>query len=298
MDSLLANPIVKVAVLPFAVGFLCALALRGLRASTRVTGLALGIAFCGLFLMLEGLPPVVPIAAKQKLAYLVLLAVVLGVGLVPLVKDLRLRGAMAAAFLLLSLVWLGWRKIAGQPTPELFLLLLAFWLAGTAVLTGASWLAGRSSPGGGAETMSAPILLLVAALASSLVAILGAYIGFSQHAGALGALLGGYLLVEFLLFAVTGKASDGFGAEAVFALGGSWLAGLAVAILFARDVSLPAVGLVALVFAMAPLAARLTKKMKVGRDMTRRLLAPVLYGAIVALPGAAGVAVAWLASAS
>jgi hypothetical protein len=58
---------------------------------------------------------------------------------------------MAAGFLLLSVLWLGWRKITGKPAPELFLLLLAFWLVGTAILAGTSWLAaGSSSPDSGA----------------------------------------------------------------------------------------------------------------------------------------------------
>lgn len=300
MDTLLANPIVKVAVLPFILGLLCALALRGIHASTRMTGLVLGVAFCSLYLILEGLPPVPPVASKQKLAYLTPLAVVLGVGLVPIAKGQRLHVAVAAAFLLLCLVWLGWRKITGKPTPELFFLLLAFWLIGTAILAGTSWLAGSSAAPGGDDVqgMRAPILLLVAALASSIVAILGAYIGFSQLSGALGALLGGYLLVEFLLFAIAGKAPNAFGAEAAFALGGGWLAGMAVALLFAREVSLPAVAFVALVFALAPFAARLASGIEADQKKSRRLLAPTVYGAVVALPGAVGVAIAWVASTS
>lgn len=103
-------------------------------------------------------------------------------------------------------------------------------------------------------------------------------------------------MVEFLVFVIADKAPREFGAEAAFALGGAWLAGLAVALLFARDVSLPAVALVALVFVLAPLAAKLAPPIETGQPTTRRLLAPVAYGAIVALPGAAGVAVAWLAS--
>ena len=101
-----------------------------------------------------------------------------------------------------------------------------------------------------------------------------------------------------MLFVLAGKAPNGFGAEAAFALCGPWLAGMAVALLFARDISLPAVALVALVFALAPLAARLAPKMKVGQGVTHRLLAPIIYGAVVALPGAAGVAIAWMASTS
>jgi hypothetical protein len=264
-----------------------------------VTGFVLGAAFCAIYLMLEGMPPLAPVSSKQKLAYLVLLAVVLGAGLLPMVKDPRLRGAIAAAFLLLSLVWLGWRKITSQPTAELVLLLLAFWLAGTAILAGTSQRAGRkSSPGGGAAGLHAPILLLVASLASSLVAILGAYIGFSQLSGALGALLGGYLLVEYLAFAFTAKTPGGYGAESAFALGGAWLAGLAVALLFARDVSLPAVLLVGLIFVVGPLTAKLVQQIVNTPGMTRRALAPIIYGAIVAVPGAAGVVVAWMASTS
>ena len=294
---MLANPIVKVAVLPFVLGLLCALALRGVQASSRVTGLVLGLSVCAVYLMLEGLPPVPPVASKQKLAYLVLLSVVLGVGIVPLVKDRRLGAVVAAGFLLLSLLWLGWRKITGNPTAEFFLLLVVFWLAGTAILAETSRLARRSSVrGGAAETMRAPMLLLIAAFAGSLVAILGAYIGLSQYSGALGALLGGYLLVEFLIFVIADKEPREFGAEAAFALGGAWLTGLAVAFLFARDVSLPAVALVALVFALGPLAAKLAPAVENGEPMGRRLLAPITYAAIVALPGAAGVVVAWLAS--
>jgi hypothetical protein len=55
VDTLLANPIVKVAALPFVLGSLCALALRGFQASTRATGLVLGVASCAIYLELEAI---------------------------------------------------------------------------------------------------------------------------------------------------------------------------------------------------------------------------------------------------
>jgi|GEM_PF-1082079 len=127
-------------------------------------------------------------------------------------------------------------------------------------------------------------------LASSLIAIFGGYMGMSMFNGALTALSGGYLLVNYLRY-LRGNA-DAFQLRGIAAIAFSWVAftGLLVTALLAPKASAPAlitaassVVTASFAYLYAPLALAVPYALR-----------PLLLGGLAAVPALAGIIIAGL----
>lgn len=234
----------------------------------------------GLVLM-EGVPPLPPVASKQKLvvgsAAMTGVFFLLDLFSLPRWTD-RVLGLLATLGLG---IWLGWRRLAPFDSIEPWLLVVTVSL----VAFGIGWLLRRRDTKGG--SVSAGPLILATALALAAVAGLGGSASLALFSSALAGSIGGLLLVGF----VTAQTR-----AHVPALGsvGSWLsvaflAGIATSLLyFVPDTSRTALALVAVV----PLAGFVADRVPLP-EAREALLRPILLFAVgLALVGlAAGVAV-------
>lgn len=294
----LQTPEFQSGILPFLTAlvgtFLFALVVRtsGNRPSAAGwTAIILPTGFLLTYWVLEGIAGFPPVASKQKVFYLAALAT--AAGLVLHLAGARTRAVTAAGLVwsLVALVWLTERQIgsAGLSLIVTLVILAAASVVvfaalgaadrapatGTAEATdGATHHPGALQPGGG---------LMVAAFAAGIVSLQGAFIGMAQLSVAVGALLGGYLLVAWILYLAAGRAMR-FGPFGIIGLGGAWLACVYVMVLFAGQMNLWALALILLTFLLIPVAARLRSR----RDgALGRALQPVFFGAIVAVPAIA-----------
>lgn len=272
-------------VFPFVVGLVLALLLRlipGARAGRALAPFALGLGFLVAYWGLEGIAPWPPVASMQKLMYLALVAVVLGIGLQG--AGAGAVRALAVLYPLGALGWLAERQIMAGPEAAFMLRLLLLWVAGTLALLLLDR-AGRS--GAEAGSVRAGTLLMVAALAGGPVALWGAFIGGALLSIATGAVAGGFLLVAYVDHVRSGKA-PAFGAAGVIGLGGPWVATLFVVALYGPDVSPWALACLLLAFVVAAVASRAGTAETAGA----RALRPVLYGLAVAVPAVAAIVIA------
>lgn len=235
------------------------------------------VALLAIYWLLEGLPPFPPIAAKQKLFYLIVLLAV------PAALAPRL-GAVGWALLSTALmsaafVWLGINKFAGGPALVTFLP-----VAGVALLliSGASFIPQDGSRHAG---FAAPLAILAMALAGAALALVGAFIGLAQLLGATAALIGGYLAPRYLLL-----LSGGSPPAIAMTPDTHWFV-LAVVVvmllltsLLAPNVSLAAMALLA----FTPAVAAATPPLR----SVAYPIVPLLSGILAAIPAAAAVLVA------
>ena len=289
MDGLLQNPAVQGGVIPFIFGLVLLLALRW--GSGRWAALAPALAFVVAYWVLEGIAPFPPVASKQKLMYLAWGALALGV-----VLEVARAGQwpvriVAAIFTALAAVWLAWNKLKAGPDGALVLELVLLWAGGTLVL----WLLDgasrhREAARGG---LHPPSLLLVAGFAGGFVALLGAFIGFAQMSIATGAILGAYMLVNYAIYVKSGNA-PAFGPMGTIGLGGAWVSGAFIAVLFGGNVNAGAIAVLIAVF----LADLIGRQLPSGAGIRGRILTPLAYGLIAVVPAAVAVIWAWATSAS
>ena len=223
------------------------------------------------------MPPFPPIAAKQKLFYLVI-ALALLAALTPHLKA-RTFELASAALLAAAFVWLGVNKFIGGAGASTFLPVIAVALL---LIAGASFL--RQDTGKHAG-FAAPACVLAMAIGGAGLALAGAFIGLAQLLGATAALIGGYLAPRYLLV-VSGRSSP---ANAM-AAGPSWFVLAAVAAmllltsLFAPNVSLLAMALLAL----TPVATAVAPPLHSIAEPIR----PLLSGVFAAIPAAAAILLA------
>lgn len=292
MSELLQDPAVQGGYIPLLLGIVLALLIRlagGRELGERWTVLAVCIAWLIAYWILEGVRwPAV--ASKQKIFYIVAVAFALGWILeVARPRHGWLIGA-SLAVPAVAIYWIAARTLASAETTSVLVTVVLSWAASVLVL----W---RLAANGRAEEtpseglgdrsgLFAPSCLLVAALGAGVVYLNGAEIGLAQLNIALGAILGMYMLVNFVGFVATGRSFH-FGVVGVIGAGMIWLACAYVAILFGSAVSRIAVAVLLGCFVLDPLARRL----RVGRGRVGRIVQPFVYGAIVALPAVA--AVAW-----
>ena len=228
-----------------------------------------------------------PPASIQKVFYLAVLA--WGAGLViDLTHTERAMGHLLSyVFPIIALLWLGWRLISGGGGVGDMIAMVGLYAAAILVF----WRVAATARSVDVEVDSRyallpSILVMVAAMASGFVAVIGASASLAQLALALGFATGGYLFWNYMTYLRRGQTFS-FGATGAFGAAGIMLVLINVMPLFATQVSRWALLLVVLVFA----ADLVVRRVALQGDWAR-WLNPVLYGVLVALPAIAGVVVA------
>lgn len=286
LSAFLGNPMVTTAALPLLLGIVLALLARFALASPSLV-LALLWSALLLFFYWDTLgPPVIPpVAASQKLIYLALAGIVLGL-LAGRMRGDRSVAGLGAAALLAAFLWLGWRRLAGgafdtQMAAALLVGLLL--VAGGFILLA---LPASSSPSA-EEPFLAPAAVLAMSLAGAIVSVLGASIVTAQLLGALAALTGGWCLVQYLAVLRGGVAN-------------AWGRSVEFLALYAASTVLMQVALLApkahpvalLLSALPPLVAALVPG-PLGRLASRaRPLRPLVAGLLIAAPAGLAMLVA------
>lgn len=219
MSALLGNPMVATAALPLLLGMGLALLARTAvlrQASAEV--LPWGAALLFLYGQTLGGPTFPPVAASQKLVYLGLAGILLGLA-AP--RAGRFIGLLVAVAIAAAFVWLGWRRLTGALDPVVVTAIACALLA----VVGALSVVSAPAEDNGAETpthgpFSVPAAILAMAFAGAIVSVLGASIVVGQFLGAVAALVGGWCLAAYagLLFSGTSPAGWGRGTKALLAV--------------------------------------------------------------------------------
>ncbi len=290
MDDLLQNPIVLGALVPFFLSWVGSAVLRlvlGPALGPRYAVAAVGPSFLITYWLLLGIPVFPPPASIQKVFYLAVLA--WGAGLViDLTHTERAMGHLLSyVFPVTALLWLGWRLITGGAAAGDVVAMVALYAAAILVFWRVAATARSADVEADARYALWPaILVMVAAMASGFVAVIGASASLAQLALALGFATGGYLFWNYVAY-VRGGQTFNFGATGAFGAAGIWLVLLDMMTLFATRVSRWALLLAVLVFAADLVVRRVALE-----GHWARWLNPVLYGVLVALPAVAAVLVA------
>ncbi len=290
MERLLQDPIVLGIVVPFVVSFVLSAVLRlalGPIMGPRYAVAAVGLAFLMTYWVVLGIPMFPPQASIQKVFYLAGLAWVVGL-IIDVTRTERAMGHLLSyVFPLMALLWLGWRLITGGASAGDVTAMIVLYAAAILVF----WRVAATARSADVETdsrhaLSPVILVMVAALASGLIALNGASASLAQLALALSLAAGGHLLWHYIAYMRQGPPFI-FGATGAFGAAGILLVLIDVMTLFVGRVSRWALLIVALVFVADVVVRRIAFE-----GSWARWLNPVLYGALVALPAIAAVAVA------
>jgi len=292
MNAIFANPVALTVLPPLAAGLLLGL-LAWVTSGNRVTmaiGWSLGVLF--VYWLLEGVPPLPPIAAKQKLGYVFALG-----GFEALVCAAMPWNRVALLILaLLAVVWLGWSKLGDLANAELIMLavLVALWLPSTTLI----WQ--RAMQSDSAEPQSErpfilPAALLTIAIGGSIISASGLFLGMAQMLGAIAAMLGGALLVSYAALLVRARGLYLLPDGADVAVSAAILAGLVMTTLLAPSASQAALVVLSLgaILVAVVAAQRLPSALP---DIP--VLRPILAGAIIAIPAIASSLIAVLTGTS
>jgi len=286
LSAFLGNPMVITAALPMLLGIVLALLARSALASSSLVLTLLWAAFTLLFYWdTLGPPAVPPVAASQKLIYLALAGIVIG-----LLPERVLRGRAASIIVMVALaaafLWLGWRRIGAG---ALDLQMIAAIIVGLLAIVGcAIAMALRASLSPEVEEpFLVPAAVLAMALSGAIVSVLGASIVTGQLLGALAALVGGWCLIQSLATLRGGTAA-------------AWGKSVAFLLLYATATVLIQVALlapkanpVALILSPLPLIAAALVSGPLQRFLPgARPLRPLIAGLLVALPAMLAVLVA------
>lgn len=275
------SPFIAAVALPLVLALvLSALALRGSAPASRRSHLwlaiSVGMAFLAGYGSLEGAPPLVPVASKQKLFHLALAGMGLGIAALWAPRP-RIRVGVAFALALGGTAWIGIRKLEDPAALALCALLatgaaLSVWVA--------THLDRRGAP-------SALTPFVAAGVGVAAVALQGASASLSLLGAAVAASAGGAALVAGVSELFGGaRRTGGSAAATVLAL---TLTGIVAALVwFTPKVHHGALACVAL----APLAAALATRipLRVG-ERARRVVEPLLSLGLALVPVA--VAVLW-----
>jgi len=284
LENLFGNPLVRGLVLPLTLG----VAIGLLPVRGRWAGIiAVGLAMLAIYWMMEGLPQFPPLAAKQKLGYLILAGMLIGLALGT--KSLQFPVAVGAG--LLAALWLGIGRLTGSG--DIWPLVMAFAVAALAG-TGIALLP-REVPDSASETpFLVPASVLLSAASGAIISVLGAFIGMAQVLGGFAALAGGYLLICFAFLLLKRAVPDLFAGGAAFAAGFAVIAALLVTALFAANAQPLALIFASLTFGMPFVYGRWVAR----RAPDIRLLRPFIAGAVVAFPALLAVLAAYWGSGS
>lgn len=236
----------------------------------RSAGSAIALAFVIAHLSILGWPPLPPGSSLQKIVYIALIGLFLGVVLDFLIDRAPIR-PVALIWPGVIIAWLGWQQLLGLEVLDLARLALV-WFAGAFVFD--RLLALRTA------NIVAPTMVLVAGIGMSAIALIGNAASLSQLAAAVAAATGGYLLwnwpkqrYPFSMAALFGAAS------ALFGVG-------AATVLFTRASPL-ALAILLLVF----VAGSIRDRLPLGRSP---VWGPIAFGAIAAIPALLAIAIAFI----
>lgn len=288
MSALFANPVTLTVLPPLLAGLLLGL-LAWVTAGNRVAmaiGWALGVVF--VYWLLEGVPPLPPAAAKQKLGYLIALGGLAGVvwSLFPGNRPFTALASLVLA--VVAVLWLGWSKVIGGGNMGVVLLAAALAILLAAGMIG--WIRSQDRAGAAEEPFLAPAVQLTTAIAGSIVAASGLFLGMGQMLGALSAMLGGALAISYAALLIRGRGLDLLPPGAALAVGNAVLCGVALTALLAPSPSLN--GLI--VLALGPVLAFLLRGRIAALLPQTQFLRPILAGAIIAIPAIAASLIAVL----
>lgn len=298
IQNLLVDPVGQAAVVPFAVGFLLALVLAvggGAVWGRRLAPLAIGAGFFVAVYLVVGFPPIPPVSFGHKM--IVVAAAGLALGFVLDIAGRARAGGHLFAFVVpaAALGWLWLRDIAAGPGTPVVVTLAVLFLVSVLVY----WRQAAAARGGDTDEASSaglfpPIQVFVASLGFAGIGVVDVPASSALLGAALAAATGGYLLVCFVWHLVSGRAL-GYGAIGAFAAGGAWLA-MGYAAVFRADtpIKLVLLGVVAVAFVVDFFARPLALLVAAGASpFAARLLQPLAYGVLVAIPPAAALAYAW-----
>jgi hypothetical protein len=266
------NLLLHTIVWPLALGAVLALLPHGTGPRDALLTVTAGLMIFAVYVILEGLPAIPPIAAKQKLA----LVMAAAIPAVFLAGKLRMnRAAVTTAMLALALLWLGWNKLSQAAAWPHAVALLAPVATGT--------LASHTMEDRAREPFLWPAMLLAYAAGASVLSLLGLFVGFAQAMGALAAWTGGLLATNYgyLLFGRGAKSlpSCALWVSLLSIVAASFMVGL-----FAPDVNPWAFAVLSLTL-ITPLAAPRLRGVS-------PLIKPFVFGLTAAMPVAAAVLIA------
>jgi hypothetical protein len=282
--TIVADPRLVGVAVPLAVGLVIAAILRLLAGRERGAPAMLGapLAFLLVYLLIEGLPPLLAVTAKQKLFWLAGAGALLGSAMQAAPND-ALDRALLVLVPAIGLLWLGERQWLRGPETGFVVLSALLWLGAAAILLRlrATNMAAQGL-GGGVRTV-------VAAAGLACVALLGGSVSLATLAGALAAGLGGVLLLDYAMLLAGHRP---FGLDAIGRIGAAlplmFLA--AILVLFGDGVSAIAVALLGFVF----VSGRIPVWAGRGAQGPGPALEPVRAALLALLPAALAAAVAWL----
>ena len=270
--------IVMTVVVPLLLGLAAGLANLGLSRSIWGGWLVAAIVVVVIYFLLEGVPPVPPVASKQKLG-LVIGAMIVLAPLVGRLKNLRL--PLSALVLLVGIAWIGSNKLfAAAAWPN------ALWLLPlVAILAIAIGAPGkqRATPD---DLFASRLAILLSAIAGAVVALIGGFVGLGQLMGALAAATGGTLIVAYAALLLGRQQWLGSQLDAA-----NWLLGAALSAMvlitacFAPSPDPVALYLVALTLLVPRFVPALSG--------VKPILKPIVFGFAAALPAFAAIAVAY-----
>jgi hypothetical protein len=232
-----------------------------------------------------GWPAFPPVSSNQKIVYVALFGTLIGIMIGALRFDRRLRWFGVAIWPAVIAGWLGLRGLSPEtsggfgwtifsPAPTDIITLAVLWFAGVAVLAGLRHMQ---------EGSSAPcIALLIAAVGTSMIALLGSSASLAQLSGGLAAATGGFLLWNWP------KNRFQFGWAGLFGGAGALFALISAMVLFTNASKLALI-LISPVFFADRLAVRLP-------FASRPALAPFVQAAVCLVPVAIAVLVAYFSS--
>jgi len=235
----------------------------------RIASAAIGVAFLAGYTLLFTWPDFPPRSSGQKLVYAVLAGAVIG-AVIDLMKSPALFKYLAIILWPAAIIgWLGWRQLTNLSFETGVTLGLLFIAAVFMFDRLANY---------GSRPSQASVVLLVASIGASFIALIGASGSLSQKFAILAAAAGGFLLCNWP------KPRFNFGIAALMAGGGAFLS-LATSIVLFSEVHLISFALLLLVF-LAPMGAQ---KLPWQRSPA---LGPIMIGIVGAIPVIAGTAIA------
>ncbi|WP_029040061.1 hypothetical protein [Cucumibacter marinus] len=280
--------IVSTVLVPLGLGLCAGLVLLILPPRRLVWWAIAGLLAILVYVNSEGVPPFPPIASKQRLGYVIALAVLLA----PLM-SLTSRWIAAAVYVALSFIALYWLGGARLASPANWAPLA--WLTPLPALFGlaTAGFAGRAAQAGTAHTDAFyrfRLGTLVTAIGASILTLIGGFVGMAQLAGGLAAATGGLLIVTYSKSILGRSGPPELGPDAAArALSGTLTAIVLISALFTPTPS----PLGFFLLALAPLAAQRVP-VPAGLPAWAR---PFVFGLAAAIPVIGAVIAALLSSA-
>lgn len=230
----------------------------------------------------EGVPPFPPIASKQRLGYVIALAVLLAPAMT--FASRWLAGAIYVALAFIALYWLGGARLA---SPANWASLA--WLAPLPVLFGLATAGFARTDRADDSFYRLRLGALVTAVGASILALIGGFVGMAQLTGGLAAAIGGALIIAYGTTLLDRSSIPDLGADAAArALSGTLTAIVLISALFTPTPS----PLGFFLLALAPLAAQRVPA-PAGMPAWSR---PFVFGLAAAVPVIAAVIAALLSS--